>query len=286
MAFIDDISGALTPQTNTKFDQATFDQSSYAQAIAEAQARASQTYGQQQQLGDALRAQAAGQGPNPAQAQYQQNVNQAAQQAAGMARSQRGISPALAARMAALGLGSAQQNAAGGAATLQAEQQLGAQSQLAGLYGQQAGAAGQQLATASGAQSAQAGHQISSQQYAQGLTAHAQEVNAAAEQKTLGGITSGLSSAAMMLAAAYGAVVPGRAAVDGDSERNDTVPAMLSPGEVVIPRSAADDPEKAKAFVEAIKRSKPQGAEPLDMGQVLRHLDGLHARLRALEARR
>ena len=38
----------------------------------------------------------------------------------------------------------------------------------------------------------------------------------------------------------------------GNSPMNDTVPAMLSPGEVVIPRTAASDPEKAKAFVAAM----------------------------------
>lgn len=37
---------------------------------------------------------------------------------------------------------------------------------------------------------------------------------------------------------AGGGVVPGQARVPGDSPANDTVPAMLSPGEVVLPRSA------------------------------------------------
>lgn len=36
---------------------------------------------------------------------------------------------------------------------------------------------------------------------------------------------------------ADGGMVPGAAAVSGDSLRNDTVPAMLSPGELVVPRS-------------------------------------------------
>jgi hypothetical protein len=37
-----------------------------------------------------------------------------------------------------------------------------------------------------------------------------------------------------------GGVVPGRATVQGDSEKNDKIRALLSPGEVVIPRSAAN----------------------------------------------
>jgi len=38
-----------------------------------------------------------------------------------------------------------------------------------------------------------------------------------------------------------GGVVPGEAQVPGDHPANDTVPTMLSPGEVVIPRSVAQD---------------------------------------------
>lgn len=46
--------------------------------------------------------------------------------------------------------------------------------------------------------------------------------------------------------------VPGEAEVAGDSEENDTVPALLSPGEIVIPRSVAmspNAPEEAAKFV-------------------------------------
>lgn len=49
-----------------------------------------------------------------------------------------------------------------------------------------------------------------------------------------------------------GGFVPGKAEVDGDSRKNDNVPAMLSPGEIVIPRSHASDPEKAAAFARRI----------------------------------
>lgn len=58
-------------------------------------------------------------------------------------------------------------------------------------------------------------------------------------------------------AMAHGAKVPGKAQVDGDSYKNDTVPALLSPGEIVVPRSAARDPEKAAAFAKSVSmRSK------------------------------
>lgn len=51
-----------------------------------------------------------------------------------------------------------------------------------------------------------------------------------------------------------GGNVPGKAAVAGDSRKNDNQKAMLSPGEIVIPRSIAmgkNAPEKAAAFVRA-----------------------------------
>jgi hypothetical protein len=46
---------------------------------------------------------------------------------------------------------------------------------------------------------------------------------------------------------------------EGDHPENDIVPAMLSPGEIVIPRSKAKDPKKAAAFAAAIaKRTKKE----------------------------
>jgi hypothetical protein len=57
------------------------------------------------------------------------------------------------------------------------------------------------------------------------------------------------------LAMRAGGMVPGKAQVKGDSPKNDTVPAMLSPGEIVIPRTALqgpDAPQKAAAFVAAV----------------------------------
>lgn len=53
-----------------------------------------------------------------------------------------------------------------------------------------------------------------------------------------------------------GGKVPGKASVSGDSPKNDTVLAKLSPGEIVIPRSLADDPERAKKFIESLKKRK------------------------------
>lgn len=55
---------------------------------------------------------------------------------------------------------------------------------------------------------------------------------------------------------AQGGLIPGYAR-GGDRLANDTVSAKLSPGEIVLPRSitkADDAPDKAKAFVEAIRK--------------------------------
>ncbi len=56
-----------------------------------------------------------------------------------------------------------------------------------------------------------------------------------------------------------GGPVPGQAKVDGNSLKNDTVPAQLSPGEVVLPRTISHDPEKAKAFVEHLMQHGGSG---------------------------
>jgi len=53
-----------------------------------------------------------------------------------------------------------------------------------------------------------------------------------------------------------GGKVPGKAKLLGDSEQNDTVPAMLSPGEIVVPRSAAQDEQDYMNFMKEAK-SRP-----------------------------
>lgn len=49
-----------------------------------------------------------------------------------------------------------------------------------------------------------------------------------------------------------GGRIPGVATVSGDSYSNDTIPAMLSPGEIVVPRSHASDPDMAAEFARAV----------------------------------
>jgi len=50
-------------------------------------------------------------------------------------------------------------------------------------------------------------------------------------------------------------IVPGKPKVSGDSEKNDTVPMRLSPGEAVLPRSLVS---------EFTKHAKPKGKHKVD----------------------
>lgn len=88
-----------------------------------------------------------------------------------------------------------------------------------------------------------------------------------------------------------GGPVPGQAQVQGDSVKNDTVPAMLSPKEVVLPRSitqAANAPDKAAEFVRHLqeresKKKTAQGgyeqvaAQKMSLKQRLERLEKMYA---------
>lgn len=216
-----------------------------------------QIFGQQQSLAQALQAQMAGLGPNPAQTQFMGNQQANIANAQGMIASQRGLNPALAARMGANAASHANQQAALGSALLQQQQQLGATQQLGGLYGQM--------------QQGNLGYQGL---YNQGNMGQQQINSGVANQnaQTRGQITGGLINAAggagaAFAGAAHGGVVGGKANAPGDSSSNDTVPTMLSPGEIVVPRSMAHDPEKAKDFIDHLLKDKKKGA---DYGDVLK----------------
>lgn len=77
--------------------------------------------------------------------------------------------------------------------------------------------------------------------------------------------------------------VPGKAKVEGNSPENDTVPAKLKPGTVVVPRSVenSDNPEqKGKDFIKALKEHKEPG--PKGFAKVLelkRKIDEMHGHM-------
>ena len=106
-------------------------------------------------------------------------------------------------------------------------------------------------------------------------------------------IPAGLSDAALGILAGNKArggdikarEIPGKAKFKGDTRSNDTVPALLSPGEIVLPRSIAqaeDAPDKAKQFVSAIKKQKRPS--PKAFAGALARLQELEARMNAMEA--
>jgi hypothetical protein len=193
----------------------------------------------------------------------------------------------------------AQQQALGQAAILRQQEQLSALEQLRALSGQQVGQQqtglgmygqsalqAQQQALNAQAQQEQARTSMAQQQESTrggiigGLLGG---LGAAASSGMFGGAGAGKAAAAkpVMIAKggevpeaqkdivsilmegqrmAHGSKVPGKAKVEGDSYDNDTVPALLSPGEIVVPRSAAKDPEKAAAFAKSVAmRSKSKG---------------------------
>lgn len=151
---------------------------------------------------------ASGQGPNPAQAMLANSTGANVANQAALMAGQRGAGAnvGLMARQAAQQGGALQQNAAGQAAALQAQQSLGALNQLGGIagqqVGQQAGALQNYNALTQAQQQAMLG-QINAQNTQAIQNASQQntpnaglaEVNARSQNNALGGIASGLGTA-------------------------------------------------------------------------------------------
>lgn len=251
-----------------------------------------QAQGQQNQLASSLFGTINGQMPSVAQQQLQQTTqgniaNQYAMAAAG------GNNPA-AARMAAMNAGNLNQQAAGQGALMRAQETQNAQGQLGGLLGnmrsQDQGLYGGLNQTALGSLQGQVGLQQAQMQGNEAFdqarqTAFQGQQNNAFGKQLLGGIAQGASAAAAAGKAHGGEILaptmgdtkcPGcghmksdcqcwRMSAGGpvagraqgmDRSSNDTVPTMLSPGEVVLPRSvtkAKDAPDRAKAFMKAVQ---------------------------------
>lgn len=97
---------------------------------------------------------------------------------------------------------------------------------------------------------------------------------------------AGSAAMATSMGRAKGGRINGRGMVPGDHPANDVVPAMLSPGEIVLPRSIAqaeDAPEKAAAFVRALQEAE---TKPLSRRSAAKRIAELEAELAALRAMR
>jgi hypothetical protein len=185
-----------------------------------------------------LRGQAAGTSPSVTGMQYQQSMGDIAKQQQSAAASSRGVSNAgLLSRQAMMGGQQAGVELAGQAAISKLQEQRSADEQLQRIAANQRGVAFQSgLANQQGQE--------------------AQQQRMSSFLGSLGG------TAAKVAGAAYGAEVPGEPVVEGDSPVNDTKDYKLSPGEIVIPRSAAQDRESAMAFLDALKFDKEKNKAP------------------------
>lgn len=261
-----------------------------AQKDLNAQLAAQNGIGNQSSVFNQMQDVASGKGFNPAQAMLaQQTGANTANQAALMA-GQRGASanPALIARQAAMQGAANQQNAIGQGATLQANQSQNALNQMGGIAGQQVA---QQMQGTQAFNQAAHGYQSN----VLGNVGNQNQSNTAIQQgnqQTQRGLAGGLMGAAGNILASAGISspipkmagggmiddnspksrvgmyfkggqidmsngghVPGQAEVAGDSFKNDKVKALLSPKEIVIPRSISmskDAPKKSAEFVAAI----------------------------------
>lgn len=207
---------------------------------------------QQMGLAQMLQQQYAGTGPNAALGLMQRGSEEAIKRAAGAVASQRGINPALAQRLASQQAAEQAQQAAQQGAILQAQQSQQALGGLQGVYGDISRQALGQYGVATQA------------------LAEQQKANQATTGQLVGAGLSGLGAVgAKVFGLAEGGKVPGTAEVEGDSYANDKVPAMLSPGEIVVPRSKAKDPDKAKEFIDHIMEGKEEGSKEVTYADVL-----------------
>lgn len=243
----------------------------------------SQVYNQLQQI-------AQGQGPNPATALLNQQTGQNVAQQGSLMASQRGANtnPGLIAREAAQQGANLQQQAVGQAASTQAQQSLGA-------IGQSGELANQEVAQQQNQQNAYSQNANSILNTETGSLNNKNEINQKNYDTNTGLASSLVQSAGSLLAtlnkgglvhpehakvfalwnggiSKEGGNVPGKAQVIGNSPKNDVVEAMLSPGEIVLPRTVTmsdNAPQKAKDFVEHLAK-RHNRKDKLDFHEALK----------------
>lgn len=278
---------------------------------------------EQSDFARALRAQMEGRAPSLAAMQYERALEASQAASASQLASARGLSPAQAQRLLMTQQAAARQAAAGKSAELRLQEQQAAQAMLGTALAQQRQLSllGAQGAGQLGQAAGQMG--LSQQQMEQARLVAEFEARRQQKEATermiaqgagtvLGGVVGGLvggpagavagaslgssvfsssggraaseSEMKALTPKSKGGEIKGKAAYGGDTRSNDTVPALLSPGEIVLPRTVAQDenaPEKAKKFVEAIKSKKKPGVK--DYVAALSRIEELESRLNALE---
>lgn len=184
--------------------------------------------------------QLATQGSPLAQQQLAAANAQGIQQAAGMTVSQKGLNPALAARLGAQTAGNSMNNAANQSAQLTSQAQLAGLSGEAGVGASQTGAANQQLGIQNSA------------------NAQIANTNAAATDKMVGGLASGAAMAAMM---ADGGLIdlPDAAA---NASPTDSIMPMATSADASSPPGAPQQSIASK-FFQGFNDSYNDGATPM-----------------------
>lgn len=247
------------------------------QFVNQLQGAGGQGLAAQQQLIGQLQQQAAGQGPNPAQAQLAQATAANTANQASLMAGQRGASAntGLIARQAAQQGAANQQAAAGQAATLGAQQQLAAQQNLAGLAGtavSQQATGIQNLNAAQQAEQQNILNSIAQQNAANvGMTSNINSTNAGvtSQQNSLGsglvgGALNGIGAALQPAGQAPSGLSAGLQAFEAGGNVGSfadylglalggKVPALVSPGERYLSPS---DAKKAA-----------QGTNPMKLGE-------------------
>ncbi|HVP49648.1 MAG TPA: hypothetical protein VMT56_00350 [Candidatus Bathyarchaeia archaeon] len=233
--------------------------------------------GNQELQGD-LMAQIQGNKPDIAQQEFANALAQSKSAVASEVGGMKGLSPAAMAQLIAQGGATAAGTGAGGAALAAMKEKLGQEQMLGQL---QSAAINPTLGYQQSTQATQlGGAQLGAQEAGAGLNFLGNTLTPLVNQSPAGGLTGGSEGNSTVAGgdfsgygggsgapfASQGMEVGGRADVAGDSPENDKVKAMLSPGEIVLPRTVAqaeDAPERAAAFVEALKKNggKPDKAD-------------------------
>jgi hypothetical protein len=261
-----------------------FERAQYLEYLKKAQEAGLNVGAQQQSLADALLARSEGRGgPSVAELQLQRTLSQNQQALAGeIAGAGRSINPALARTLLIQQQAKAAQQAAGEGALLRAKEQAEAQNSLAsqltamrtaeqnatqtagslGLQQEKLGVETQEAQKQREFDAAKA-NQEASLAYEKNKTDNARnsrkdfgsfltEAGRVASLFNRGGMVTNYAGGGK-INAAMGKLTK------MDNEKNDTVPAMLSPGEIVLPRSivsAPNAPTAAARFVEALLANK------------------------------
>lgn len=265
-------------QAQQQVQQGVEDQGSFVNAL-----QAQNGIGNQSAVFNQLQGVANGQGPNPAQAMLANATGANTANQAALMAGQRGAgaNTGLIARQAAQQGAANQQNAIGQGAALQANQSLGALNQLGGIAGQQVG---QQAGAIQGLNAAAQGNQGQLMNAMQGqnqlqvantaqqnqANASIADTNAQKQGDIFSGIIGGLGAGASVLSGGGGLGAAGKAAFAAEGGEIQSVlgehasmmakggkagkvPAMLSPGEKIIPKKdvkavaqGKKDPMKAK----------------------------------------